>query len=621
MSRLSGHRARPTVAVALALVTSGAVAIAPHVSASTVPGPTVTLAHAVVRGEGFDICEAPPSSTMRAWLASPFRTVNIYFGGSQRYCQPNKGNQRFLSAEWVRTVTANGWGLIPTYVGRQPPCYTGTKAKISRDPATAQAQGKAAADDAVDGTLTNPSSSTTTSLRQLGIPRHSPAYVDIENFPAGHPTCDTSVRRFLLGWINEMRARGYRAGVYGLPTGAIRVLVAAHKANSSYPIPDAIWFARYDGSDSTWSADIPNTYLPNHRIHQYRAGVDRTYAHIKLNIDLDAMNGDVVRPTSVTTPPGPAPYLYAAQGSPNTTPTAPGSINLRADPSTTNPPVGTVNDGDSLSIECQTVGQTINGDYVWDKVDNPNPADLAHPFVYISDLYTNTTGGNGVSSAIAHCETTPPTLTVTPLPTATLRASVTLSYSATDASGIGGYDVRWRAATDRSGFGSWHYPAAWHQTKATSETLTGLAPGGTYCLSVRAYDRLTNRTGWSPETCVARPLDDRSLSAGSSWQRKTGSSYYLQTFTTTKTYRAAMTRTGEQLTRVGVVATTCPTCGKVRILVAGQSVGVIDLTASSTHYRRTLLLDPFTYRTGTVRVRVISSGRTVQIDGLVVSPR
>ena len=617
MSRLTGRRARPALAVALALVTSGAVAVAPHAGASTVPGPAVTLAHAVVKGEGFDICEAPPSSTMRAWLASPFRTVNIYFGGSERYCQPKKGNQRFLSAEWVRTVTANGWGLIPTYVGRQPPCYTGTKAKISRDPATAQAQGKFAADDAVDGT----SDITSTSLRQLGIPKHSPAYIDIENFPAGHPTCDTAVRRFLLGWINELRARGYRAGVYGLPTGAIRVLVAAHKSNSSYPIPDAIWFARYDGSDSTWSADIPNTYLPNHRLHQYLAGVDRTYAGIKLNIDLDALNGDVVRPTSVTPPAGPAPYLYAAQGSPNTTSTAAGSINLRADPSTSNPAVGTVNDGDSLSIECQTVGQTINGDYVWDKVDNPNFPISGPQFVYVSDLYTNTTGGNGVSPAIAHCETTPPTLTVTPLPTTTMRSSVTVSYSGTDDSGIGAYDVRWRSATDRSGFGSWHYPAAWHQTKAKSETLTGLAPGGTYCLSVRAYDRLTNRTTWSPETCVARPLDDRALSATSLWQRKTGNSYYLHTFTATKTYRAALSRTGEQLTRVGIVATTCPSCGKVRILVAGQSVGVIDLTASSTHFRRTLLLAPFAYTTGTVKVRVISTGRTVQIDGLVISRR
>ncbi|HET6817503.1 MAG TPA: glycoside hydrolase domain-containing protein [Mycobacteriales bacterium] len=612
LGRLTPRRARPAVAAAVALLASGAVAVAPHAGAASIPGPTVSLAHAIAIGEGFDICQAPPTSTMRAWLKSPMRSVNIYFAGAERACS----DQPYLSAEWVRTVTANGWSLIPTDVDRQPPCYSGTKAKISRTPSVALQQGKDAADTAID--------STPTGLRALGIPRHSPAYIDIENFPAGHPTCDTAVRQFMLGWINELRARGYRAGVYGLPTGAIRVLVAAHKANSSYPIPDAIWFARYDGVDSTASADIPSTYLPYHRIHQYLAGVDRTYGGIKLNIDKDAMHGDVVRMSALATPPGP-PYAYAAIGSPGTTSTTPGSINLRAAPSSQSMQIGSVRDGDAINIECQAAGETINGDYVWDKIDNPaydplNP--LSPQYVYISDLYTNTTGGDGVSTAIQHCEYTPPTVTVTSLPLTTLHSSVTFSYSASDESGIAAYDVRWMAATDRSGFGAWHYPSTWQRTRAKSETLTGLAPGGTYCLSVRAYDRLTNRSKWSPATCIARALDDRAMTADSRWKRRTSSGYYMSTYTSTQIYRAAMSRTNEQVYRIGIVATRCVSCGKVRILVGGQSVGVIDLTASTVQRRRTLLLPAFTsLRKGTVTIRVISSGKTVQIDGLVISRR
>ena len=616
MTRAGGvRRSRPAIAVALALLTSGAVAAAPRARAATpVPGPTVSLAHAVVTGEGFDLCQAPPTSTLRAWLASPFRSVNIYFAGSQRACS----NQPYLSAEWVRTATANGWSIIPTFVGLQPPCYGGTKAKISTNPTTAQKQGRRAADNAID--------SMPTGLQALRIPRHSPAYVDIENFPAGHPTCDTSVRRFLLGWINEMRARGYRAGVYGLPTGAIRVLVAAHKANSSYPVPDAIWFARYDGDDSTRSADIPSTYLPGHRIHQYLGNVSRTYAGIKLNIDLDAMKGDVVRASSVTTPSGPAPYAYAVAGSPNTTSTTPGSVNLRGDPSTQNAAVGTVHDGDPLNIECQTVGETVNGDYVWDKVDNPNFPISGPQFVYIHDLFTNTTGGNGVSPAIAHCETTPPAVTVNPVPTATLRSSVTVNYSASDAdtgrSGISAYDVRWRSATDRSGFGAWHYPTAWQHTRAKSQTLTGLAPGGTYCLAVRAYDRLTNRSHWSASTCTARALDDRAMTAGSAWKRLADNVFYLHTVTSSKVGGAHVQRADERLLRVGVVATVCPTCGRVRLYVAGTRVGVIDLAAPQRLRQQILMLDPFSsLRTGRVTVKVISGGKQVAIDGLVVSRR
>ena len=612
-------RTRPALAIAATLLASGAVALAPRAGAAAVPGPTVHLAAAGVRGAAFDICEAPPSSTMRAWLKSPYRVVNIYFAGDGRYCQPGgKGSQRYLSREWVRTVTANGWGLIPTYVGRQAPCRGGSdKPKINWKPGVAEGQGRESADDAVDAAPTG--------LKALGLPHRSPAYVDIEPFPSGSKACDTSVRRFLLGWIKELRARGYRAGVYGLPTAAIRVLVAAHKADSSYPIPDAIWFADYDGNASTWSANIPNSYLPNHRIHQYLAGVNQTYAGLPLQVDKDAMNGDVVRPTSVATPAGP-PYTYAAAGSPNTTSTTSlGTINLRSSPSTADNTniVGTVKDQDPLSIECQTVGSTVNGDYVWDKIDNPDPtARLTTPYVYIHDLFTNTTGGNGVSKAIQHCERTAPTVTVTPLATTTLRSSATVNYSASDASGIGSYDVRWRKATDRGGFGSWQYPAAWQKTKSKSETLTGMSPGGTYCLSVRAYDRLTNRSKWSPDTCIARPLDDRSLSAGSRWHRQSGSGFYLSTYTSTKTFRAAATRTQEQMYRLGIVATQCASCGKVRLLIGGQSVGVIDLTASSPKRKRTLLLPPFSsLRRGTVTVRVITSGKTVQIDGLVVSRR
>jgi hypothetical protein len=609
MSRLRGLvRPRPVVAAALTLLASGAVAVAPHAGAATVPGPSVTLAHAVVRGEGFDICEAPPTSTMRAWLKSPYRTVNIYFAGSQRYCQPSKGNQRYLSAEWVRTVTANGWSLIPTDVGLQAPCYGGSKAKISRTPSVAQRQGRAAADDAVD--------STPTGLRALHIPRHSPAYIDIENFPAGHPTCDTAVRRFLLGWIGELRARGYRAGVYGLPTGAIRVLVQAHRANSSYPVPDAIWFARYDGHDSTYSADIPNSYLANHRIHQYLGGVNRTHAGITLNIDPDALNGDVVGPTSVTTPAGP-PYAYAISGDPGS------GVHIRTAPNTHAMSLPTKTDGDPISIECQTVGETVNGDYVWDRIINSDLATKAtFPSVYVHDLFTNTTGGNGVSSRIRHCERTAPTVSVTPLPLTTLRSSATVSYSAKDASGISAYDVRWRKATDRSGFGSWQHPSAWQHTRAKTQTLSGLSPGGTYCLSVRAYDRLTNRSRWSPATCIARPLDDRAVSAGSRWQRKHARGFYLATYTSTNTFRAAASRGSETMMRLGIVATRCASCGKVRILVGGQSVGVIDLSGSSTQRRRTILLPAFGgLRKGTVTVRVITSGKTVQLDGLVISRR
>src|SRR6478752_1182390 len=68
-------------------------------------------------GMAFDACAAPSVATMQSWLASPYRAVGIYIGGSMRAC--GDGN---LSSTWVSQVSSMGWGLIPIYVGPQAPC-------------------------------------------------------------------------------------------------------------------------------------------------------------------------------------------------------------------------------------------------------------------------------------------------------------------------------------------------------------------------------------------------------------------------------------------------------------------------------------------------------------------
>src|ERR1035437_9083533 len=41
-------------------------------------------------GMAFDTCAAPPASSMSSWLASPYRSVGIYIGGSMRACGDGK---------------------------------------------------------------------------------------------------------------------------------------------------------------------------------------------------------------------------------------------------------------------------------------------------------------------------------------------------------------------------------------------------------------------------------------------------------------------------------------------------------------------------------------------------
>ena len=76
-----------------------------------------------VDGLGFDACAAPTLATLQAWQGtSPYKVVNIYFGGNNRGCaQPN------LTSGWVNAAAAGGWKLLPTYFGYQPYCMFGNK--------------------------------------------------------------------------------------------------------------------------------------------------------------------------------------------------------------------------------------------------------------------------------------------------------------------------------------------------------------------------------------------------------------------------------------------------------------------------------------------------------------
>ncbi len=70
----------------------------------------------------------------------PTGAIGVYIGGLNRACsQPN------LTAAWVGEQVAEGWHLIPTYVGLQSPTSVcGTCAELSTSLTTAAAQGVAA---------------------------------------------------------------------------------------------------------------------------------------------------------------------------------------------------------------------------------------------------------------------------------------------------------------------------------------------------------------------------------------------------------------------------------------------------------------------------------------------
>src|SRR6476646_6924575 len=120
-------RIRGAAATLAALTLVASVLAATPAQAAT--GTTVTPGVVHGTGLGFDAASAPSTAQLRAWTVSPYRTVNLYFSGSQRFdkTQTQLGND----PTWTATVLSNGWSLIPTVVDLQAPCYGGGKRQMS----------------------------------------------------------------------------------------------------------------------------------------------------------------------------------------------------------------------------------------------------------------------------------------------------------------------------------------------------------------------------------------------------------------------------------------------------------------------------------------------------------
>ena len=219
---------------------------------------------------GFDKCTAAPVSQMQSWWDnSPFYDSNIYISGRNRGC-----SQSLLTAGWVNSVAAMGWGLIPTIVGYQAPCSVSTtSAKHSSDPATAETQGRGEADVAM------------TDANNLGLTQGTVLYYDMERYDetVSTPGCRIAVNAFLKGWTERLHEQGYVSGVYGSPFNANADWINLPDASRM----DAVWLARWNSVMSVYGvAPLPDNYWTNHqRIHQWLGPRNETWGGVTFNID------------------------------------------------------------------------------------------------------------------------------------------------------------------------------------------------------------------------------------------------------------------------------------------------------------------------------------------------
>ncbi|MCS6907882.1 MAG: DUF1906 domain-containing protein, partial [Anaerolineales bacterium] len=212
-----------------------------------------------MQGHGFDKCEVPSLEQLSVWRTqSPYRAVNLYIGGANRYC-----SNAALSPEFIARLREQGWGLIPTWVGLQARC-TGHKHRMSKYPPKAYLEGRSEAENA------------TLVAQQLGLTtpagNGSVIYYDLEYYDIRNEECNQAARAFISGWVERMNELGMIGGVYG----SGRAL--SQFADLPNP-PPVIWAAHwvypaYTPEATVWDVlGLPNDlWKDRQRLRQYAGG-------------------------------------------------------------------------------------------------------------------------------------------------------------------------------------------------------------------------------------------------------------------------------------------------------------------------------------------------------------
>ena len=229
--------------------------------------------------------------------------------------------------------------------------------------------------------------------------------------------------------------------------------------------------------------------------------------------------------------------------------------------------------------------------------------------------------GGTNTSAISGCllntdVTAPRDVSIAPLALVQTATSVALALSATDGAGPIVFETQVKTARwNGSAFGAF---GPLTKRAGTSVVYTGPA-GTTACFRTRASDDWGNSSGWSPQRCTTLPLDDRALT-GTNWNRTADEGSYLGTISSSNAAGAVLTRTDVNATRLGVVVTRCPGCGRLQVRWRGSLVGTVDLTAPSVR-RKVVILLPALASPGVGTVTLVAApagANPARVDGLAV---
>jgi len=152
-------------------------------------------------------------------------------------------------------------------------------------------------------------------------------------------------------------------------------------------------------------------------------------------------------------------------------------------------------------------------------------------------------------------------------------------------------------------------------------------PGWTFCAQIWATDEedQTDSSLYDDTPCIAAPLDDTALETSNGWSRQKKTGYYLSTLSrSTKKGAVISLDDGSRGTQVAIVATKCPTCGKVDVRVGDEPAERVDLGSPTTRKSRIIQVfstDGPAVLFPTIEIEVVTNDKPVIIDGLGILNR
>lgn len=243
----------------------------------------------IYKGQAFDACEIPTLAQLSKWFQnSPYRGVNLYIGGISRFCSNNNLNKAYITE-----IARQGWRLIPTWVGHQPPCGN-YKKPFPYDVNEAYAYG------------VNNANQAKARMQEFGLlnsnGKGGVVYLDVESFDPTNTACVSATRAYIQGWTKRMNELGIMGTLYATSSNLNKA-----KIYNLSPVPPAVWIAEwsstpgYNPNASPYGLrHLPDTYWSkDQRIRQYSGGLNETWGGVTINIDPNVADGPVMALTNL----------------------------------------------------------------------------------------------------------------------------------------------------------------------------------------------------------------------------------------------------------------------------------------------------------------------------------